>query len=154
MENEQAIIALVAMDRLSIPVSSMSGKLDRRKKKLLEDIDVPKNGYQGERCYARIESVDLQKARGMRDGIAEFTKRHPKYGAELNELIEEKREERETHMYFGMHDGSRLSDSDYLGVMQSLGFSEQIAKNLYGPLMDVSRGLSKKRREERRILTD
>lgn len=151
---EEQIIGLIAMDRVEIPISSMSGKLKRQKPKLAKDIDLSdyKGKYQGERAYARIESEDLEVARGMKDGIDEFSKRHPKYGAELQEIIDEKRTERETHLYFGLNEGSRLSETDYIGVMRSLGYSEAGARNLYPELISVSRKISKKRDEERRIL--
>lgn len=151
---ERQILELVAMDRIEIPISSLSGKLKRQKPKLAGDIDLSDhNGkYSGERSYARVESEDLQKARGMKEGIAEFSKRHPKYGAELQSLIDEKRDERETHLYFGLNEGCRLSDSDYIGVMKSLGYTESAAQNLYPALMETSRKISKKRDEERRIL--
>ena len=55
-------------------------------------------------------------------------------------------------MYFGMHEGKRLTESDYMGVMTGLGFTEGTARSLYPELMDVSRKLSRKRGEERRIL--
>jgi len=142
------------MDRIEIPISSLSGKLKRQKPKLAKDVDLSdwKGNYSGERCYARVESEDLQVARGMKEGIAEFSKRHPKYGAELQSLIEEKRDERETHLYFGMNPGSRLSEADYIGVMKSLGYTEAAAQNLYPVLMETSRAISRKREEERRIL--
>ncbi|MBM3232009.1 hypothetical protein FJZ21_01365 [Candidatus Pacearchaeota archaeon] len=151
---EKQIIELVAMDRIEIPISSLSGKLKRQKPKLAKDVDLSdwKGNYSGERCYARVESEDLQVARGMKEGIAEFSKRHPKYGAELQSLIEEKRDERETHLYFGMNPGSRLSEADYIGVMKSLGYTEAAAQNLYPVLMETSRAISRKREEERRIL--
>ncbi len=151
---EEQIIGLIAMDRVEIPISSMSGKLKRQKPKLAKDIDLSdyKGKYQGERAYARIESEDLEVARGMKDGIDEFSKRHPKYGAELQEIIDEKRTERETHLYFGLNEGSRLSEADYIGVMRSLGYSEAGARSLYPELISVSRKISKKRDEERRIL--
>lgn len=151
---EDQIIGLIAMDRIEIPISSMSGKLKRQKPKLAKDIDLSdyKGKYQGERAYARVESEDLEVARGIKDGIAEFNKRHPKYGAELQELIDEKRSERETHLYFGLNAGSRLSEADYMGVMKSLGYTEAGARNLYPELMSVNRNISRKREEERRIL--
>ncbi len=151
---ERQIIELVAMDRIEIPISSLSGKLKRQKPKLAGDIDLSEyeGKYLGERCYARIESEDLQKARGMKEGIDEFSKRHPRYGAELQSLIDEKRDERETHLYFGLNDGCRLSDSDYIGVMKSLGYTEAGAQSLYPALMETSRKISRKRDEERRIL--
>lgn len=153
---EEQIIGLIAMDRIEIPISSMSGKLKRQKPKLAKDIDLSdyRGKYTGERCYARLESQDMQAARGMRDGITEFTKRHPKYRAELQEIIDEKRTERETHLYFGMNENCRLSEGDYMGVMKDLGFTDTMARNLYPELMEVSRNLSRKRDEERSILID
>ena len=153
MELETKLIKLIATDRIEIPISSMSGKLKRQKPKIANSIEFGKNtGYHGERCYARIENDDEQKARGMRDGIDEFSKRYPKYGTILNGLIEETRTQRETHLYFGMNDGCRLSEGDYMGVMKDLGFTETMSRNLYPELMQVSRNLSRKRDEERSIL--
>lgn len=153
MELETKVIRLIATDRIEIPISSMSGKLKRQKPKLAESIDLGETAkYQGERCYARVESEDLQKARGMRDGIDAFAEKYPKYGTILNGLIEEKRTARETHLYFGMNEGTRLTTDDYMGVMKDLGFTEVMSKNLYPELMQVSRNLSRKRDEERRIL--
>jgi|SRR3989338_5653474 len=153
MELETKLIKLIATDRIEIPISSMSGKLKRQKPKIANSIEFGENtGYHGERCYARIENDDEQKARGMRDGIDEFSKRYPKYGTILNGLIEETRTQRETHLYFGMNDGCRLSEGDYIGVMKDLGFTETMSRNLYPELMQVSRNLSRKRDEERSIL--
>jgi len=151
---ESQVIELIATDRIDIPISSMSGRLKRQKPKLAGDIDLSdcQEKYSGERCYARIETIDLEKARGTREGIDEFAKRHPKYGAILNEIIEEKRTEKEKHLYFGMRENCRLTENDYMGVMQSLGFTETMSRNLYPELMQVSRNLSRQRDEERRII--
>ena len=54
METETKLLELIAMDRIEIPISSMSGKLKRQKPKLAGEIDLQgKAKYQGERCYAR-----------------------------------------------------------------------------------------------------
>jgi len=56
-------------------------------------------------------------------------------------------------MYFGMHEGRRLTAEDYMGVMRDLGFSDGVAANLYPELMDISYKMARKRDEtERRIL--
>jgi|SRR3989344_3283086 len=153
MELERKVLELIAMDRIEMPISSLSGKLKRQKPKFAKEIDL--NGkavYDGERCYARIKKEDLEKARGIREGVEEFSKKFPNYGKILNGLIEEKRKEKETHLYFGMYENCRLTEADYIGVMQNLGFTETGARNLYPELMQVSRNLSRKRDEERRIL--
>ncbi len=158
MENnvEEQLVKLVAMDRIEIPISSMSGKLKRQKPKLASDINLNEYGgkFQGERVYARVEFEDKLKARGMTEGIEEFTRQHPKYGELLSAIIEEKRSERENHLYFGMNEGSRLSSEDYVGILMNLGFTEATTRNLYPELIDVSRKISRKRDEERRVLID
>lgn len=149
---ERQVIELIAADRLDIPISSMSGKLKRMKPKLAQGIILPDNSYAGERVYARIENKDELKARGMRDGVEEFCKQYPKYGKILNGIIEAERTENETHLYFGMNDGKRLTADDYLSVMKNLGFGEVTARSLYNEIIDVSRSISRKRDEERRIM--
>ena len=144
---------MIATDRTDIPISSMSGKLKRMKPKMAVAIDFEGcSSYQGERVYARIEHEEKEKARGMREGVDEFAKKFPQYGKILNGIIEEKRVERETHLYFGVQEGRRLTADDYMGVMRDLGFTESTARSLYPELMDISRNLSRQRNEERSIL--
>ena len=154
METEQALIYLLAADRLHKPVSSMDGKLQRRKKKALEDVDIePGKEFQGNRCYARVEvREDSEVARGVKEGIAAFKAKHPDYGTELQELIDEKRKEREVHLVFGLNEGARLTRKDYITVMNSLGYSEAAAQRLYAPLMGVSRALVAKKGDDKRIM--
>lgn len=149
---ERSIIQLVAADRIEIPISSMSGKLKRMKPKLALAVDMPDKAYNGERVYAKVKTENEDKARGTKEGIEEFTKQYPRYGQILQGMIEEQRVWRETHLYFGMKDGCRLTSDDYLGVMKNLGFGEVSARSLYHELIEVSRNLSRKRDEERSIM--
>ena len=150
---ERQIIELIATDRIDIPISSMSGKLKRHKPKLALAVDMEGRArYNGERVYARVEHEEKEKARGMREGVEAFAERFPQYGKILNGIIEEKRIEKETHLYFGIQEGRRLTADDYLGVMQNLGFTESTARSLYPELMEISRNLSRKREEERSVL--
>ena len=151
---ERKIIELVAADRLYIPISSIDGKLKRMKPKLAEQIYLPNEAkpFRGERVYARIKTENEQKARGMREGIGLFCEKYPQYGKILNGMIEEEREVRETHLYFGMNEDKRLTADDYLGVMANLGFPETSAKSLYHELIEVSRKISRARDEERSIM--
>ena len=96
------------------------------------------------------EFIDRQKAKGMREGIAEFSAEYPKYGRILNGMIEQQRTKRETHMYFGMHEGKRLTQDDYMAVMQDLGLSEQKSEQFYPVVMEISRNLTRKRAEKER----
>ena len=123
-ELERRVIALVAADRMDIPVSSMSGKLKRMKPKLAHTIILPdgRKSYEGERVHARVKDENLQKAKGMKEGVETFCERYPQYGKILQGMIEEKREVRESHLYFGMNEGRRLTAEDYMTVMADLGF--------------------------------
>ena len=151
---ERQIIELIATDRIDIPVSSMSGKLKRKKPSLAKAIDLTgyADNFRGERVYARVETDDTMKARGMREGIDLFEQQYPRHGRILRGLIEEQRELREVNLYFGVNNGCRLTTEDYLGVMASLGFTEATARSLYPELMEISRKLSRKRDEERSVL--
>lgn len=155
---ERQIIELVATDRIYVPMSSFDGKLKRNRPKLAnlvydnEDFHDEGLDFQGDRAYARFESVDKEKARGMREGVEQFSKQFPKYGEILEGIIKEKRSENEQHLYFGMNEGKRLTQSDYMNVMTDLGLSYERAEQFYPVVMDISRNLSRKRSEDRSVL--
>lgn len=147
---EGQIINLVATDRLYVPSSSFDGKLKRRRNKAAESIEIPEKGYKAKRVYARIEEEDKQKARGMRDGIEEFSEKYPKYGAVLKGIIEQKRIERERHLYFGMLEGKRLTNEDYMTVLEDIGLSPVMAEKYSEVAIEINRTLVKKREEKER----
>ena len=152
---ERQMIEIIATDRIDKPISSMSGKLKRRKPKLAKAIELPGNKYEGERVWARVDEEDKQKTRGMKEGIEKFEENFPRYGKILRGYIEEQRTVRERYLVFGMNDGCRITSKDYMGVMQNLGFSPAIAERLYPELMDISHKLKRKRDEtERSILIE
>lgn len=153
-ELERQVIQLIATDRIDIPISSMSGKLKRAKKKLAPEIEIPGRGkkYQGERVYARVETEDKEKARTMSDAVEVFCDRYNKPGKILKGIIAEKRLASETHLYFGMNEGRRLTADDYRDVMSSLGFTPAAAEGLYGKLMDASRKISRSRVDDERSI--
>jgi len=153
MNTEGKLIELIATDRIEIPISSMSGKLKRQKPVIAKEVSEGFNvRYSGDRAYARVVSEDKMKARGMKEGIEMFAQQYPEHAAELYEMIEFKRAEKDTSLYFGMKDGCRITADDYMGVMTTLGFSPAMSEQLYPALMDVSRKLSRQRGEERSIL--
>lgn len=149
---ERQLIEIIATDRLHIPISSMEGKLKRKKKKLAAELDLEDGSFDGERVYARVEEDDTMKARGMKEGIKKFEQEFPRHGKILKGYIEEERANRETNLYFGVNEGCRLTSQDYQGVLTNLGFTETRAGTLYQELMKVSRNLSRKRDEDRSIL--
>jgi len=144
-ELERRIIRLIATDRIEVPISSMSGKLKRKKPKLGQEIELPKAKYIGERVYARIVEEDEMKARTMKEAVAQFCGQYPTHGKVLQGIIAEKRLQKETHLYFGVNEGCRLTEDDYMTVLKDLGFGEVTAHGLYQELIEVSRNLSRKR---------
>lgn len=152
---EEQILQLIATDRIEMPLSSMDQKLRRSRKSLgsilAESLDKGQK-YVGERVYAEFKVEDKERARGMKEAIAEFASEHPKYGSILLGKISEKRVRAEEHVYFGVNAGSRLSADDYIGVMQTLGLTEASARSLYPDLMDISRKLAKKKTDLRSVI--
>ena len=151
-DTEQQLIALIATDRLHIPISSLEGKFKRRKEKFALGIELPTGEFRGPRTYAYEKDEEGKKARGMAAGIKEFCDRHPNYGQELQGLIAEQRTTREPTLYFGMHEGCRLTGEDYLAVLGELGFSEAQAQRFYEPLIEASRKISRARAEGQRSI--
>jgi len=150
---EQGLIRLIATDRIEIPISSISGKLKRQKPKIAQAVaEGFGTRYSGERTYARVMTDDKEKARGMAEGIEEFKSLYPDEGKVLQEIIDETRAQKETHLYFGMNPGCRITADDYRQVMTDLGFTSGMAEELYPALMDVSRKLSRQRGEERSVM--
>lgn len=152
--NEQEIVQLIARDRLEIPLSSLYQKVKRAKKKEAQELAdrLGEGRFESERVYAYAESEDKMKARKMKEAVAEFQQQYPEAGAQLQSMIETKRMESERHLYFGVNLGSRLSTDDYIGIMKSTGLSEQVARNLYPDLLNVSRKLASAREDDRSIL--
>lgn len=151
---ERQIVEIIATDRIDIPISSMSGKLKRQKPKLAQALGMNDgDSFEGERVYARVETENIEKARRLSEAVEAFCTDYRREGKILQGYIAEKRVEAETHLYFGVNQGSRMSAEDYLCVMRNLGFTESTARSLYPELMEVSRKISRKRDEgERSIL--
>ncbi|MEK6928532.1 MAG: hypothetical protein AABW65_01080 [Nanoarchaeota archaeon] len=151
---EEKVLELVASDRIDIPLSSMEQKLRRTKNKIAKNLaeELGTSRYEDQRVFAFVKTEDKERARGMKEAVAEFAEEFPKYGSILLGKIAEKRVLAEDHLYFGVNHNCKLTSEDYMGVMRSLGLSDTTAKNLYPDLMEVSRKLKRKRDEERSIL--
>lgn len=150
---ERQVISLIATDRIHVPISSMSGKLKRVQPKLAKGLELEKGKpFFGERTYARVEVENIDKARRLADAVEDFCKDYNREGKILKGYIAKTRVESETHVYFGMNEGCRLTDADYMGVMKSIGFSQAISERLYPELIEVSYKLSRKRQENERSI--
>lgn len=145
---EGKIIDLIAADRAYMPIKSFAGKLDRKRPKLAGLVGLSKNEerFDGERVFAYVREVDESKARGLREGVDLFSKRHPEYGEILNGIIEETRKQHEVHLYFGTLPNKTLTREDYVGVMMNLGLSQHSAERFYPIVMEITRSIQKQRK--------
>jgi len=151
MENQ--IVKLIAEDRLQVPMSSLEQKVRKSKMSDAKSIaEMIGEKFDGNRVYAFIEEEDKDRARGMKEAVAEFEQEFPKYGAILKGKINEKRKLSEKYLYFGLYDGCKLTSEDYLGVLQNIGLTERAARELYPELLNLSRKLVKGKGEERSII--
>lgn len=151
---ERQVIELIATDRIYRPISSMAGKLERRRPKLADAIVIPRGtSFTGTRVHARVEVEDRMKARSMSAAVQKYCEDRPAEGKVLTQYIEDERAVSETYLHFGTNPGCRLTQDDYMSVMANLGFAETEASNLYPQLMTISRKMAKEREEtERSIL--
>ena len=133
-DGEKAVRKLVATNDLRIPFSSVYQKI-----KAYEDtVSAGVQGYVnqsepfGNSSAASLEYKDKNVARGMRDGIEEFKKQYPKYGAILEGLIQEKRVKSETHLIYGLNEGYKLHDNEYVSVIKDVaGLEDSEAAALF-----------------------
>jgi len=150
MTHEEQIRSLVALDDLKAPLSSLYQKMEKRHKGLAASLEGPIDAREDfGNANARLVYENNSKARAMKDGVSMFVEKFPSEGRELQKMIQAKRVVRETHLYFGLDDGRRLSKSSYLGAMESCGLSRDQAEEFYPALMDASREIGTAKYGER-----
>ena len=155
---EKNIEDLIVYDRVKSLYSSFSQKAERRVKdmangiynRLVKDERIPKDAN----VFASISNVTESNARGMKEGISEFKKKYPDYGKILEGLIEEKRDEKEIYLNFGIN-SKTLPDAAYLRIFRDLGISPENAHKIYATV-DILDGLRKKKQDDnaRKLLID
>jgi len=148
-EAEKAVRKLVAINDLKTPFSSLYQKAKKIENEFALGIQnyVAQGADFGNSIQARVEKEENQKARGMREGIAEFEKKYPRHGKILNGLIEEKRTEKEIYLRYDLNNGYNLADSEYVSVMRDIGLTDAEAGSMYSRLIEISSRLKKKKEE-------
>ena len=148
-EGEKLVRKLVAMNDLRIPLSSLYQKDKKIEKEYALGISnyIGQNSALGNSVTAYVEKTTKQKARGMEEGIEAFTKQYPRYGKILKGLIEEERTKKENYLLYGLNDGYKLNDNEYVGVMRDIGLTDAEAEAMFPKLMDISSRLKKKQKE-------
>jgi len=154
-EIEKFVRWLVASDILYRPLKSLGEKGLRRLDKTAKEIsDLLKEKEEaGERVFARVEKEEEEKARTLREAINAFKKEYPKYGEILETMIMEKRKKSNKYLVYGLQEGFKLGEEDYVRVMMDLKFERREASAVYPHIITVSERLKKdKVQAQRRIL--
>jgi hypothetical protein len=148
-EPEKLVRKLVAMNDLRIPFSSLYQKNKKIEKEYALGISnyVGQNADFGNSVSANVEKTEKQKARGMEEGIEEFSKQYPRYGNILKGLIDEKRAKKEVYLNYCVNLGYKLNDNEYVSVMRDLGLTDEEAGIMFPKLMGISARLKKKQKE-------
>jgi len=155
-EIEKFVRWLIASDILYRPLKSLGEKGLRRLDKTAKEISdlLKEEGEVGERVFAKIEKKEEEEAaRTLREGITAFKKKYPEYGEILEKLITEKRMKSNRYLIYGLQEGFKLGEEDYVRVMMDLGFDRREASSVYPHVIAISERLKKaKVQAERRIL--
>jgi len=157
-EIEKYVRWMVASDILYRTLNNLGEKGIRRLDKTAKNIFdlLEKKEEIGSRVIARIEELDEMKARTTKEGINEFCKKYPKYGAILKELIEEKRLKRNKYLIYGLKSDYKLSEEDYIQVIMDLGFDKREASAIYPHILSYAQNKVKEGKAaenlERKIL--
>jgi len=144
-EIEKNVRRLIALDVLYKPFSSLGDKGKRRAEKTAKgivELIKDKDGT-GERIFAKIEKKDIEKARTLREGINIFNKEYPNYGKILEGMIAKKRLKKNKYIVYGLVEGYKLGEEDYVRVMMDLGFDRREASSVYPHIIAVSEKLGK-----------
>lgn len=142
---------LVSYRQVVGPLSSLYQKGNRKLKTLAETISEKlEEGdtiSEGARVMAYIEKKKEEKARGMREGIALFKKKYKRYGDILEGMIQEKRQENENYLRFGLIGAATLPIGNYVRVLKDLGLTGKEAERVYPILENVYENLNGKKKE-------
>ena len=150
---ETAVRNMVAYDIISKPLSSLGQKADRREKKLaVEAAGLLQSNEPSERIFAYTETRNEERSRTTREGIDQFKEAHPRYGAVLEGMIQQKRFEKNNYIVFGVTEGFKLGASDYRSVMKDLGMTTIESDAMYGHILNISDRLGKARENETRSI--
>ena len=144
-EVEKYVRALIALDALYKPLSSLGDKGKRRAEKSAKGIvSLLKEGEEkGERIFARVEKSEEERARTLREGIDEFKKKYKEQGEILEGMIAKKRAQKNKYLVFGLNEGYKLAEEDYLGVMMDLGFDRREGSSVYPHILAISERMGK-----------
>lgn len=145
-EIEKLTRYMIATDVLARPLESLGKKGTRRlDKKATSIVDLlNQDGDLGNSVYVDVEQIGEElKARTINEGVNAFCKKYPTHGKILKGFIEEKRVARNKYLVYGLNEGYKLGEEDYVSVMTDLGFNRREASAMYPHIIAVSERLGK-----------
>ena len=142
-ELEKRVRRLIAGDITSKVLKNLGEKGVRRLNKGAKEIfGLLDKEEPNDRFYVRVEKIEEEKARTMRQGVNAFKKEYPRYGEILEGLIAEKRMKKNKNLVYRLNKG-KLSEEDYTQVMMDLGFEKREASAIYPHILAISERLGK-----------
>jgi len=153
-ELENRVRRLIAADITYRVLKNLGDKgvrrLDKRAAEIVNLLDAgeePNN-----RFYVRIEKIEEEKAKTMREGIDAFKKRYSGYGKILEGLIAEKRMKKNKNLVYGLNEGYNLSEEDYVQIMIDLDFERREASAIYPHILAISKRLERANEQSERTI--
>tara|TARA_Y100000310_G_C20640000_1_gene793366 strand:+ start:872 stop:1363 length:492 start_codon:yes stop_codon:yes gene_type:complete len=142
---------LVAYNRITSPFGSLYKRLDRKYRELGKQVyegmvkgnKLPKESL----VDARLHWEDTSMARSYTLALKEFKQVDPKAYGKFMEIKKKHTNSRRNYVMFGLLDGKELPKDIYLEIMGDVGLNEEGASKIYDSLMDFSRSLDKKKKE-------
>ena len=153
-ELESRVRRLIAGDITYRVLKNLGNKGVRRlNKRAAEITDLLDKGEEpNNRFYVGIEKIEKEKARTLREGINAFKKEHPGYGKILEGLIAKKRIKRNKNLIYGLNEGYKLSEEDYVLIMRDLGFERREASAIYPHILAISKRLERANEQSERTI--
>jgi hypothetical protein len=154
-EIEKHVRKMISIDILCRPLKSFGEKGIRSLDKLAKNTsDLLEQGKDiGDRVNVEIKELEEKKARTLKEGIDEYSEKHPQQGKELKRIIAEKRKKRNKYLVYGLEEDYKLGEEDYIKVMINLGFSSREAAAIYSHILNYSERMGKAyENTERKIL--
>ncbi len=142
---------LVAYNKITSPFGSLYKRLDRKYRELGKQVYeglVKGNKLPEKACVdARLHWEDTSLARSYSLALQEFKQVDPEAYEKFMEIKKKHTKSRRNYVMFGLSEGEDLPKEIYLDIMKDVGLTEDNASQIYDSLMDFSKSLDKKKKE-------
>ena len=150
---------LVASNHLEQAASSVRERLRYERDKVVAPdiysaLSAKRKIPEGAIVFAHLETETKPRVIGYKEAIEEFSKKYPKHGAILQDIIKRKKNKKTESIVYGLSGSKDLPEEFYVNVLMGvLKVKELEARKLYSSLEIISEDLEEKKEEaESRII--